>query len=161
VNTAVKFAVFHDLQTGFKDPMSSTTTCLIPARRRFTRCKPARADRPEACPSLTKWLRHSPSGDLFGLTQNAGMGWNPAEGGAQTISQSQYARRIACARWQAIALGDHTGHWEIGLLVQAAAEEFRRLTTIPFAGFCSEPCDGRTQGTTGMFDSLPYRTMRR
>ena len=56
-----------------------------------------------------------------------------------------------------IALGYHTGHWEIGLLVQAAAEEFRRLKTIPFAGFCSDPCDGRTQGTTGMFDSLPYR----
>jgi putative YjhG/YagF family dehydratase len=54
-------------------------------------------------------------------------------------------------------LGYHTGHWEIGLLVQAAAEEFRRLETIPFAGFCSDPCDGRTQGTTGMFDSLPYR----
>jgi putative YjhG/YagF family dehydratase len=56
-----------------------------------------------------------------------------------------------------IALGYHTGHWEIGLLVQAAAEEFRRLQTIPFAGFCSDPCDGRTQGTVGMFDSLPYR----
>ncbi|MGP8021289.1 MAG: YjhG/YagF family D-xylonate dehydratase, partial [Limisphaerales bacterium] len=54
-------------------------------------------------------------------------------------------------------LGYHTGHWEIGLLVQAAAEEFRRLQVIPFAGFCSDPCDGRTQGTTGMFDSLPYR----
>src|SRR6185503_20591982 len=49
------------------------------------------------------------------------------------------------------------GHWEISLLVQAAAEEFRRMQTIPFAGFCSDPCDGRTQGTTGMFDSLPYR----
>ena len=56
-----------------------------------------------------------------------------------------------------IALGYHTGHWEIGLLVQAAAEEFRRQGVIPFAGFCSDPCDGRTQGTDGMFDSLPYR----
>jgi putative YjhG/YagF family dehydratase len=56
-----------------------------------------------------------------------------------------------------IALGYHTGHWEIGLLVQAAAEEFRSLGTVPFAGFCSDPCDGRTQGTLGMFDSLPYR----
>ncbi|MFP6691422.1 MAG: YjhG/YagF family D-xylonate dehydratase, partial [Pirellulales bacterium] len=28
---------------------------------------------------------------------------------------------------------------------------------VPFAAFCSDPCDGRTQGTTGMFDSLPYR----
>ena len=33
----------------------------------------------------------------------------------------------------------------------------RELQTIPFAGFVSDPCDGRTQGTTGMFDSLPYR----
>jgi len=43
------------------------------------------------------------------------------------------------------------------LLVEAAAQEFRRLGAIPFAGFCSDPCDGRTQGTAGMFDSLPYR----
>ena len=28
---------------------------------------------------------------------------------------------------------------------------------VPFAAYCTDPCDGRTQGTTGMFDSLPYR----
>jgi putative YjhG/YagF family dehydratase len=56
-----------------------------------------------------------------------------------------------------IALGYHTGHWELGLLMQAAAKEFSRLETIPFAGFVSDPCDGRTQGTPGMMDSLPYR----
>src|SRR3989442_1005579 len=56
-----------------------------------------------------------------------------------------------------IALGYHTGHWEISLLVQAAAQELRQLGAIPFAGYCSDPCDGRTQGTPGMFDSLPYR----
>src|SRR4029077_1240841 len=28
---------------------------------------------------------------------------------------------------------------------------------LPFAAHVSDPCDGRTQGTTGMFDSLPYR----
>src|SRR6185369_2144637 len=56
-----------------------------------------------------------------------------------------------------IALGYHTGHWEIGLLVEAASFELRRLGVIPFAGYCSDPCDGRTQGTPGMFDSLPYR----
>src|SRR5262249_1052008 len=47
--------------------------------------------------------------------------------------------------------------WEVGLLVKAAAEEFRRLGGIPFAAAVSDPCDGRTQGTVGMFDSLPYR----
>ena len=56
-----------------------------------------------------------------------------------------------------MALGFHSGHWEVGLLVKAAAEEFQRLRTIPFAGAVTDPCDGRTQGTAGMYDSLPYR----
>ena len=57
----------------------------------------------------------------------------------------------------AVALGYHTGHWEIGLLVREAAETLRAAGAIPFAAYCSDPCDGRTQGTTGMFDSLAYR----
>ncbi len=32
-------------------------------------------------PITGEMLLQSPSGDLFGLTQNAGMGWNPAEVG--------------------------------------------------------------------------------
>src|SRR5205823_5833337 len=56
-----------------------------------------------------------------------------------------------------VALGYHTGHWEVGLLMRAAAEELRRLRTVPFAGYVTDPCDGRTQGTPGMMDSLPYR----
>ncbi|HUF92064.1 MAG TPA: YjhG/YagF family D-xylonate dehydratase, partial [Candidatus Limnocylindria bacterium] len=31
------------------------------------------------------------------------------------------------------------------------------LGGLPFAAFCSDPCDGRTQGTIGMMDSLAYR----
>ena len=56
-----------------------------------------------------------------------------------------------------LALVYHTGHWEVGLLMTAAAEELRARGYIPFAGFCTDPCDGRSQGTTGMMDSLPYR----
>ena len=56
-----------------------------------------------------------------------------------------------------IALGYHTGHWEVGLLMEAAAREIKQLGGLPFAGYCSDPCDGRSQGTLGMFDSLPYR----
>jgi putative YjhG/YagF family dehydratase len=56
-----------------------------------------------------------------------------------------------------IALGFHTGHWEVGLLVAEAARELKVLGAIPFAGACTDPCDGRTQGTAGMLDSLPYR----
>src|SRR6185312_9957806 len=33
----------------------------------------------------------------------------------------------------------------------------RALGGIPFAAFCTDPCDGRTQGTSGMLDSLAYR----
>lgn len=102
-------------------------------------------------------LLNSPSGDLFGLSQNAGMGWNPAEAGRKQFLILSTQGGLRAADGRPIALGYHTGHWEIGLQVQAAAEEFRRLAVIPFAGFCSDPCDGRTQGTTGMFDSLPYR----
>ena len=102
-------------------------------------------------------LRNRPSGDIFGLTQNAGMGWNPAEVGRKPFLILSTQGGLRAPDGQPIALGYHTGHWEIGLLVQAAAEEFKRLKVVPFAGYCSDPCDGRTQGTPGMFDSLPYR----
>jgi putative YjhG/YagF family dehydratase len=108
-------------------------------------------------PLTEEMLLQSPSGDLFGMTQNAGMGWNPSELGRKQFLILSTQGGLRAPDGQPIALGYHTGHWEIGLLVQAAAEEFRKLKTIPFAGFCSDPCDGRTQGTTGMFDSLPYR----
>jgi xylonate dehydratase len=104
-----------------------------------------------------EWLLNRPSGDLFGLTQNAGMGWNPAEFGRKQFLILSTQGGLRAPDGQPIALGYHTGHWEIGLLVKAAAEEFRRLKSIPFAACCSDPCDGRSQGTPGMFDSLPYR----
>lgn len=110
-----------------------------------------------ALPLTEEFLLQRPSGDLFGLTQNAGMGWNPSELGRKQFLILSTQGGLRAEDGSPIALGYHTGHWEIGLLVKAAAEEFRRLKTLPFAAFCSDPCDGRTQGTTGMFDSLPYR----
>ncbi|MFM7076196.1 MAG: YjhG/YagF family D-xylonate dehydratase, partial [Planctomycetaceae bacterium] len=102
-------------------------------------------------------LRGSPSGDLFGLSQNVGMGWAASASAdpQYLILSTQGGVRVPDGT--PVALGYHTGHWEIGLLVEAAADELRRIGAIPFAGACSDPCDGRTQGTTGMFDSLPYR----
>lgn len=102
-------------------------------------------------------LRDSPSGDLFGWTQDAGMGLNPARLGSKEFLILSTQGGIRAPDGTPIALGYHTGHWEVGLLAQAAAEEFTRLGAIPFAGFVSDPCDGRTQGTTGMMDSLAYR----
>jgi xylonate dehydratase len=108
-------------------------------------------------PLTDEMLQDWPSGDLFGLTQNAGMGWTATEVARDPylILSTQGGLRAADGR--PIALGYHTGHWEIGILVQEAAEELRRLDVVPFAGMVSDPCDGRTQGTAGMMDSLPYR----
>jgi xylonate dehydratase len=102
-------------------------------------------------------LLERPSGDVFGMTQNAGMGWNPAELNRPQFLVLSTQGGLRAADGSPVALGYHTGHWEIALLVEAAARELRRLETLPFAGYCSDPCDGRTQGTVGMFDSLAYR----
>ncbi len=108
-------------------------------------------------PLTEELLLNHPSGDVFGLTQNAGMGWDPAELGRKQFLILSTQGGLRASDGQPIALGYHTGHWEIGLLVHAAAQELQALGSIPFAAFCSDPCDGRTQGTVGMFDSLPYR----
>jgi xylonate dehydratase len=108
-------------------------------------------------PLTAELLREAPSGDVFGLSMDVGMGWNPRElgGGEFLILSTQGGIRAPDGK--PIALGYHTGHWEVGLLMKAAAEEIRTQGAVPFAGFVTDPCDGRTQGTTGMMDSLPYR----
>jgi putative YjhG/YagF family dehydratase len=103
------------------------------------------------------YLLHAPSGDIFGLTQNAGMGWHPDLLRRKEFLILSTQGGIRNPDGSPLALGYHTGHWEVGLLMQAAAEEFSRLGATPFAGFVTDPCDGRTQGTVGMMDSLPYR----
>ena len=108
-------------------------------------------------PLTEEALRKRPSGDIFGWTQNAGMGWNPSELGRKEFLILSTQGGIRAPDGTPIALGYHTGHFEVGLLMQAAAEELKSKGAIPFAGFCSDPCDGRTQGTTGMMDSLAYR----
>ncbi len=110
-----------------------------------------------AMPLSEEMLRDWPCGDIFGLTQNAGMGWPVTEMlGPQFVILSTQGG-VRAEDGTPIALGYHTGHWEVGLLVQAAARELKAAGGVPFAAYCSDPCDGRTQGTTGMFDSLPYR----
>lgn len=110
-----------------------------------------------ALPLTPEMLLERPSGDLFGLTQDAGMGWDPRELGGKEVLILSTAGGMRAEDGRPIALGFHTGHWEIALQVRAAAEELKRLGAVPFAAACSDPCDGRTQGTVGMFDSLPYR----
>lgn len=116
------------------------------------------ADGPEGTlPLDSDFLLNAPSGDIFALSQNAGMGWEP-----QTLRHPEFLilstqGGIRAPDGSPIALGYHTGHWEVGLLMQAAAQEIKRLGMIPYAAFVTDPCDGRSQGTVAMMDSLPYR----
>ncbi|RLS58194.1 MAG: YjhG/YagF family D-xylonate dehydratase [Planctomycetota bacterium] len=113
---------------------------------------------PEGTLPLTpEMLLDSPSGDIFGMTQNAGMGWDPNQLLRDQILILSTMGGIRGEDGQPIALGYHTGHWEVGLLMQAAARELDKLDRLPFAAYVSDPCDGRSQGTTAMMDSLAYR----
>ena len=108
-------------------------------------------------PLTEKMLLESPSGDMFGLSQSAGMGWDPSQLLRKQFLILGTQGGIRGDDGRPIALGYHTGHWEVGLLMRAAAEQLDKLERLPFAAFVSDPCDGRTQGTVGMMDSLPYR----
>jgi xylonate dehydratase len=110
-----------------------------------------------ALPLSAEMLLTEPSGNLFGLTQNTGMGWDPARVLDPEFLILSTHGGLRAENGEAIALGFHTGHWEVGLLVGEAARELKRLRAKPFAGAVTDPCDGRTQGTTGMMDSLPFR----
>jgi len=118
----------------------------------------SRGQGPEgALPLTPELLVSAPSGDLFGWTQNVGMGWDPRGlTGPEVLILSTHGG-LRAPDGKPIALGFHTGHWEVSLLVEEAARELQSLGAVPFAAYCSDPCDGRTQGTAGMFDSLPYR----
>jgi putative YjhG/YagF family dehydratase len=108
-------------------------------------------------PLRAEMLSTSPSGDLFGMSEDAGMGWPP-----ETLAGPQYVMLSTLGGLRAedgspLALGYHTGHFELGPALAAAAGELKRAGGLPYAGHCTDPCDGRTQGTSGMFDSLAYR----
>ncbi len=137
-------------QTGFASFVESPDASIFDVQ--------TKAEGPSGSIPLTDaMLREWPSGDLFGLSQNAGMGWKPSEVDRDPYLILSTQGGLRGPDGSPIALGYHTGHWEVGLLVQEAAEELTSLGVAPFAGMVSDPCDGRTQGTTGMMDSLPYR----
>ncbi len=108
-------------------------------------------------PLTSKMLREQPSGNIFGWTQNAGMGLPCSKLGQKEFLIVSNMGGVKRSDGKPIALGLHTGHWELGAVVKEAAEEFARLNALPFAAHCTDPCDGRSQGTPGMYESLAYR----
>ena len=108
-------------------------------------------------PVTEETLRSAPCGDLFGMTQDAGMGWSASALNRKQILILSTRAGLRRDDGQPLALGYHTGNWELGLLEQEAARTLREHGVLPYAACCSDPCDGRSQGTPAMFDSLPYR----
>ncbi len=137
--------------------MSSTRAALLESDPAVYDVQTSAAGPTGRLPLTEELLREAPSGDLFGWTQDVGMGWDPAALNRREFLLLSTSGGLRNPDGTPAALGYHTGHWEVGLLLKAAADELKALGCIPFAGFCTDPCDGRTQGTPGMMDSLPYR----
>ena len=93
-----------------------------------------------ALPVTEEMLLGQPSGNLFGLTQNAGMGWRPAALSGKQVLILSTQGGVRAADGSPVALGYHTGHWEVGLLMEAAAEELSSKGAVPFAAYCTDPC---------------------
>ncbi|MFD1670650.1 YjhG/YagF family D-xylonate dehydratase [Agrilactobacillus yilanensis] len=116
------------------------------------------ADGPQGKLPLTKEeLIKAPSGNVFGMTLNAGMGWAPTHLNDDDVMILSTMGGMRGENGQPIAMGLHTGHYELGLQIKAVADELTKNGGLPYAAYVTDPCDGRTQGTIGMFDSLPYR----
>jgi xylonate dehydratase len=75
---------------------------------------------------------HESSGNLFGLTQNAGMDWNPDDVGRAQYLIVSTRGGLRDSDGRPTALGFHTGHWEIELLVCRAPETLREQGGIAF-----------------------------
>ncbi len=150
----------EELGTKMADPLFSPIAAaeVLESEASLFAAVQTHAPGPEGVLPITpRMLLTQPSGNLFGLTQNAGMGWEPTRLLDPEFLILSTHGGMRAQDGTPIALGFHTGHWEVGLLVAEAARELRNLHAIPFAGACTDPCDGRTQGTEGMFDSLAYR----
>ena len=93
----------------------------------MVRSGPGAAGPPGQLPLTVEQLRHAPSGDLFGWTQNAGMGWDASTLGRPEFLILSTQGGLRAADGSPIALGFHSGHWEVGLQVQAAAGPSRIL----------------------------------
>ncbi len=99
-------------------------------------------------------LLNRPSGDLFGISQNAGM-----SGKGSGATDPNMVILSTLGGWPGAALGAHTGHNELYKLVETAAQEFKNLDQLPFALYTSDTCDGRTQGTIWANISLASRNI--
>src|SRR5689334_7103916 len=86
-------------------------------------------------PLTEQMLRNWASGDLFGLSQDVGMGWDPRHVARKEFLILSTSGGLRADDGSPLALGYHTGHWEVSLLVREAARELKERGGVPFAGF--------------------------
>src|ERR1700694_2209570 len=67
-------------------------------------------------PLTEDMLLNEPSGNLFAMTQNVAMGWNPEEVGRNQFLILSTHGGLRAEDGSPLALGYHTGHWEVNLL---------------------------------------------
>ena len=121
-------------------------------------CTRRRRDRRGRCRLTDEMLRDWPSGDLFGLAQNAGMGWDPREMVGPQYLLLEHARRHARRRRHADRA--RLSHGALGSRAAGAAGGARRSSRpapCPLPPIAPIRATAARKGTTGMFDSLPYR----
>src|SRR5690606_25626820 len=92
---------------------------------------------PRRPPIDARMLREAPSGHLFGMTQNAGMGWRASEVGRDPYLIVSTQGGLRAEDGQPVALGLHTGHWELDQMVRTAARTLAGHGALPFAVACS------------------------
>ena len=80
-------------------------------------------------PLTEEMLLSSPSGDLFGMTQNVGMGWNATEAG-----QKQFLHALSCCQARSLNLLVLGPKVAASQLQQAQAAESSRAASATGAG---------------------------
>jgi len=108
-------------------------------------------------PMTAGQLRQFSSGEIFGWTENAGIGWPPEDFGKDEFLILSTQGGLRDSDGSPLALPYSSGQWEIDILAAEAARCIKALGGVPFVAICSDHCDGRMQGNDGMMDSLPYR----
>ena len=76
-------------------------------------------------PITAEMLLQRPSGDLFGWRRTPGWAGTRRSSAAKEFLILSTHGGIRAADGTPIALGYHTGHWEVGLLMEAAAKELK------------------------------------
>ena len=84
-------------------------------------------------PFTRQMLAEKPSGDHFGLIQKAAMGIPPSKVLAPEFMIVSTLGGLRAEDGTPLAVGLHTGHFELGMLVESASEQFRNQKRIPHA----------------------------